>query len=305
MGDSQTVPLELYRQYLTRNKAGGALCDGVPECLKRVRENLRMQADVIKIMATGGVLSEFDEPTDTEFTLEEVKAIVEDAKRARRAVGAHVHGSGGIQQAIDGGVTTIEHGSYMTESQADEIIKHKDYMVYVPTVLIAQLFNGTRPPFLDDNQWRKGVDVLNHHTASVTRAIKKGVPIVTGTDCPHRCAEVGKEVGLLHMFGMTPLKAIQAATGDAPRCMGQYGMMPKSGRLEKGYEADIIALNANPLEDLTALTRDGNITHVWKAGELVKCPESGGARLGLSREATQDDGTEDGRIADLAAMLPW
>merc|ERR1711924_513336 len=126
-------------------------------CLKKARENLRMQADVIKIMTTGGVLSEFDQPTDAQLSPEEIRAITEDAKRAKRAVAAHAHGTLGIQNAIDNGVTSIEHGSFMTKEQAQQI-KGKGYMVYTPTIIIDQLFfNGTeRPPALDDNQWRKG-----------------------------------------------------------------------------------------------------------------------------------------------------
>merc|ERR1719446_1446819 len=125
--DDQLFPLEEYRKLDRWHMSGGALCDGVPECLRRVRENLRMQADVIKIMTTGGVLSEFDQPTDAQLSPEEIRAITEDAKRAKRAVAAHAHGTLGIQNAIDNGVTSIEHGSYMTVSQALQI-KNKGYM---------------------------------------------------------------------------------------------------------------------------------------------------------------------------------
>jgi len=222
-------------------------------------------------MTTGGVLSEFDQPIDSEFSLEEIKAMVQDAKRARRAVAAHAHGTGGIQNAIDGGVTSIEHGSYMTRDQARQI-KAKGYMVYTPTATIVQLlFNSTkRPGNLDDNQWRKGRETLKHSTQAIRIAIEEGVPIVAGTDCPDGCALVGREINFLHMFGMSPQNAIKAATGDAPRCMGQFGLMPKSGRLFAGYEADVIALDVNPLEQLDALTQFDRIRYVWKGGRLVK-----------------------------------
>merc|ERR1711977_53178 len=85
--------------------------------------------------------------------------------------------------------------------------------------------------------------------------------------------EVGKEINYLHMFGMTPQAAIKAATGDAPKCMGQWGLMPKSGLLIAGYEADVIAVNGNPLDDLKILTQSEKITHVWKAGKLFKEPK--------------------------------
>ena len=271
--DEQTLPLDVFLDMDKARLTVGTLCDGAAECLKRVRENLRMQADVIKVMTSGGVLSEFDQPTDAELSLDEIRAITADAKRAKRAVAAHAHSSGGILNAIVGGVTSIEHGTWMTEEQADLILTH-DYMVYTPTITVVQeLFNGTtRPAALDDNQWRKGQEALHQHSRTVRMAIAKGVPIVAGTDCPAGCGEVGKEVNFLHMFGMTPLQAIRAATGDAPRCMGQWGLAPKSGQLAVGFEADVIGLTVSPLLDLAVLTRSEDITHVWKAGKAVKQP---------------------------------
>lgn len=271
--DDQLLPLDEYMKMDQRREVGGAVCDGVPECLKRVRENLRMQADVIKIMTSGGVLTEFDQATDPQLSPEEIRAVTEDAKRARRAVAAHAHATEGIQNAIDNGVTSIEHGTYMTREQAKQI-KAKGYMVYTPTAAVTQeLFNGTKPAELDENQWRKGQAALMHHGVAIRRAIEEGVTIVTGTDCPMSCAEVGKEINYLHMFGMTTQAAIKAATGDAPKCMGQWGLMPKSGLLLDGYEADVIAVDGNPLEDLRLLTQPDKITHVWKAGVLYKSLE--------------------------------
>eukprot|EP00929_Paragymnodinium_shiwhaense_P049251 TRINITY_DN24855_c0_g1_i3.p1 TRINITY_DN24855_c0_g1~~TRINITY_DN24855_c0_g1_i3.p1 ORF type:complete len:325 (-),score=71.35 TRINITY_DN24855_c0_g1_i3:447-1421(-) len=269
--DDQLQPLEQYRMQDRRHESAGTLCDGPAECLKRERENLRMEADVIKVMTSGGELSEFDSPLAAELSPEEIAAVTADAKRAGRAVAAHAHGTDGIQNAIDNGVSSIEHGSYMTRAQAKEI-KKKGYMIYTPVITVEQmLFNGTqRPAFLDDNQWRKGRAALVRHMESVRIAMEEGVTIVAGTDCPDGCALVGKEVGYLHMLGMSALDAIQAATGDAPQCMGHFGMMPRSGQLKEGYEADVIALRSNPLEDLSVLTKGEQITHVWKAGALMK-----------------------------------
>lgn len=284
--DEQTLPLQVFKWMDENRLTTGALCDGVAECLKRVRENLRMQADVIKVMTSGGVLSEFDQPTDAQFSLEEVQAMTSEARRARRGVAAHAHSTGGIETAILGGVTSIEHGTYMTPGQADEIKRRG--MIYTPTAtIVQQLFNGTvKPASLDDNQWRKGLATLAQHSITIKMAIAKGVTIVAGTDCPNGCADVGQEVNFLNMFGMTPLQAIRAATGDAPRCLGDFGLAPLSGRLEVDYEADIIALDTSPLEDLKALTRKDSITHVWKAGQLVKAP--GGRRIGQERLIAAD-----------------
>lgn len=273
--DEHTIPSEVFLWMDSQHDTTGTTCNGVPECLKRVRENLRMQADAIKVMTTGGAMSDFDDETTAELSNAEVAAITAEAKRSRRAVAAHAHGAPGIQSAIDNGVTSVEHGTWMTPEQADAIIA-KGYMVYTPTAVAMQEFwNATeRPPQFDEYQWQKGQMLLRQHSRTVQMAISKKVPIVVGTDCPMNCSQAGAEVNYLHQLGMSALEAIAAGTAEAPRCMGTWGLMPKSGQLKAGYDADLIALAVSPLVDLEVLKRGADITHVWRGGKLVKLPRA-------------------------------
>eukprot|EP01063_Lacrimia_lanifica_P017503 TRINITY_DN2457_c0_g2_i1.p1 TRINITY_DN2457_c0_g2~~TRINITY_DN2457_c0_g2_i1.p1 ORF type:complete len:465 (+),score=158.71 TRINITY_DN2457_c0_g2_i1:55-1449(+) len=272
-GDLQRMPLGV--EFGGDSLSFGALCDGPDECIKRTREQIRMEADVIKIMASGGVLSAFDQPTDQELSPREVRAITEEARRSRRAVAAHAHGIEGILSSIENGVYTIEHGSYMNATAA-KMMAAKG-MQYHPTCAITQSFNLTvKPPYYDDLQWQKGRDLLKAHRTAVFAAIEANVTIATGTDCPAGdCTQAGREAYLLHdLYSMSPLRAIEAATANGPNSLGPWGLAPLTGQLRSGYDADVIALNASPLDDMKVL-RDSRetVTHVWKAGTLYKQPD--------------------------------
>lgn len=275
--DEQYLPIDVTRSDYSSEWMGfGALCDGVGECMKKIREQLRAQADVIKIMTTGGVLSAFDQPTDSEFSLQEAKAMVQEARRAGRIVSAHAHGAEGIKVALDAGVHTLEHGSYLNESLAEQAAQQG--VIMVPTITITQTFNRTtRPPQYDPLQWAKGQEVVKHNTAAVQLALSKGVTIATGTDCPGDCAQVGQELLYLNqLFGMSPLQAIQCATANGPLTLGK-GRAPLSGQLMIGYAADFIVLTRSPLtsDTLPDLANTDRITHVFKQGRLIKSPDNG------------------------------
>eukprot|EP00958_Prasinococcus_capsulatus_P009496 scaffold926_cov408-Prasinococcus_capsulatus_cf.AAC.25 len=259
--DSQLDPLNEVAGVVGCMEPGGALCDGVPDCLKKTRQQLRKQADVIKVMTTGGVLSAFDQPEDAELSLEEVTAIVQDAARAKRVVAAHAHGAAGIRSAIDGGVHTIEHGSYMTQELAFDMVQKG--MIYHPTEVITQEFNAsTRPDYLTEMQWAKGTALLGAHSLAVRYALDAGVTFATGTvrsgpacDCPYdRCDLAGTEAKLLvELYGMAELAAIEAATANGPLSLGTLGLAPMSGQLAEGYQADVIALSLSPVTNISAL----------------------------------------------------
>lgn len=290
--DNQYMPTMITRNdYDAQYEAFGALCDGPDGCVRKVREQLRAQSDLIKIMTSGGVLSAFDSPLDQELSLAEVKAMVDEAHRARRVVAAHAHGIPGIVSAIQGGVTTLEHGSYLNSTLAEEA--RDAGMLYVPTVTICQTFNRTdKPDEYDDLQWAKGVSVLEHNTAAVKAAIKAGLPMATGTDCPGNCAQAGSEAVWLSTFGLDPLDAIQAATANGPLALGMGlfgtdGMAPLSGQLKAGFVADVIALTASPLLNMTLLTDSSQITHIIKAGVVYKSP----SETGICENAQTNDPT--------------
>ena len=253
-----------------------AVCDGVPDCIKTVRKMIRRGAKCIKVCASGGVLSLLDDPRDAEFSLEELKAIVDEATRAKRAVAAHVHGKPGIINALNAGVKSIEHGSYLDE-ECVALMKEKD-AIYVPTATIIEELMKDLDHVPPVNR-KKLVVTATHARHAYALAIKHGVKIALGTDLgecdensPTGHGKNGKEIYYAVKAGMTPLQAIEACTATSPETLGK--MAPLSGQLKEGYDADLIALEGNPLEDIELLANGGNITHVWKGGRLFKSPEA-------------------------------
>lgn len=251
-------------------------CDGVPECLRAVRLQLRNGAALIKVCASGGVMSQVDHPVHQQFGDDELRAIVEEAARAERVVAAHCHGKPGIMAALRAGVRTIEHGTYLDEEAADAM--RECDAVLVPTRLIIEeyLAHGTAAG-LPDYAYRKLIEVADRHAAAIAIAHERGVRIALGTDIggsgsttPARWGQNGAELGLLVKAGLSPLAAIEAATATAPLTLGPQA--PRSGLLEAGYDADVIALTADPAADPSIVADPANITHVWKGGVLVKEP---------------------------------
>src|SRR5215831_18303420 len=247
------------------------LADGPAECMRAAREQLRKNARVIKVCASGGVLSEIDDPIHQQFTLDELRAIVEVAGLAERAVAAHCHGKPGIMAAVEAGVRTIEHGTYLDDEACDAM--RETGVILVPTRAIFEdiLANLAAVP---DYAAAKLTAVAGRHAESVSRAIDRGVTIAMGTDIsvtgpgrPNSWGTNGAELGCLVRLGMTPLQAIEAATATAPLTLGPQA--PKSGRLASGYDADIITVTANPLADIAVLGRPEHITGVWAGGRRV------------------------------------
>jgi imidazolonepropionase-like amidohydrolase len=251
-------------------------CDGIPECLRAVRLQLRSGARLIKVCASGGVMSQVDHPIHQQFSDGELRAIVEEAARAERAVAAHCHGKPGIMAALRAGVRTIEHGTYLDEEAADAM--RECDAILVPTRLIIEeyLAYGTAAG-LPDYAHRKLLEVADTHAAAIALAHERGVRIALGTDIagststtPAHWGQNGAELGLLVKAGLSPLAAIEAATATAPLTLGPQA--PRSGLLHDGYDADVIALVASPADDPSVVAEPANVTHVWKGGVLVKSP---------------------------------
>jgi len=251
-------------------------CDGVPECLRAVRLQLRNGARLIKVCASGGVMSQVDHPVHQQFSDDELRAIVEEAARAERAVAAHCHGKPGIMAALRAGVRTIEHGTYLDDEAADAM--RECDAVLVPTrLIIEELLAHGAAAGLPDYAHRKLLEVADRHAAAIAVAHERGVRIALGTDigcsgptAPARWGQNGAELAYLVKAGLTPLAAIEAATATAPLTLGPQA--PRSGLLEAGYDADVIALTADPAGDPAVVAEPANITHVWKGGVLVKAP---------------------------------
>ena len=248
----------------------GELCDGVPEVTRAVRLQLRRNAKVIKICASGGVMSEVDHPIHQQYSHEELVAIVEEATRAERYVGAHCHGLPGIMAALRAGVMTIEHGSYLNEEAADIMIDQG--AILVPTRFVIDVLLRSED-LLPRYAYLKGQMVADHQANAMKIAIAKGVKIAMGTDIFMSGDLYGQnslEIKLLQDAGMTALEAIEAATANGPDTLGPQA--PLSGQLRDGYDADVIAIDFNPLVDNAAWGDPDRVTHVWQSGIQMKAP---------------------------------
>ncbi|WP_026908351.1 metal-dependent hydrolase family protein [Paucisalibacillus globulus] len=243
-------------------------CDGVEEVRKKTREMLRAGAEVIKVHATGGVLSATDHPEFTQFSLEELKVIVEEGRfRKGVKVMAHAQGAEGIKNAVKAGVHSIEHGIFIDDEAVELMLENGTYLV--PTLLapVAVLENAAEVG-MPESAVAKSREVIEHHKASFTKAYKAGVKIAMGTDAGVMKHGTNlRELGLMKDAGMSPMDTIIASTKTAAECLGWED---KVGTLEKGKLADIIVVKGNPLEDIYSLANNDNIQVVIKDGKVEK-----------------------------------
>lgn len=253
--DDNLLPIQYHQ-------VGDGVADGIAAVQQKVRQNIKYGADLIKICATGGVLSKGDDPQASQYTLEEMRAIVADAHRLGRKVAAHAHGSQGILWASEAGVDSIEHGSYINDAAIAEMKKNGTYLV--PTLYLEDwmLEKGSLPPFYH----QKMVDVSAVAKKNIKHAIESGVKVALGTDAavyPHGLNAHELDV-YVNQIGMTPLAALQSATVNAADLLGWTS---KVGTLEPGKWADIIAVDTNPMTDVRVLQ---NVKFVMKAGVVYK-----------------------------------
>jgi imidazolonepropionase-like amidohydrolase len=247
------------------------LADGPAECARAAREQLRRNAKLIKVFASGGVLSEVDNPIHQQFTDAELRAIVEVAGMADRVVAAHCHGKPGLMAALEAGIHTIEHGTYLDEEAAAAMKQAGAVLVPARTIIAEFLDSGLLPPYAT----RKMEAVADRHRQAVALAREAGVAValgtdicMTGADLPVSWGRNGRELALLCEVGFSPLEAIEAATANGPDTLGPQA--PRSGQLCPDYDADVITVDADPLADITVLARPDRITGVWKSGRRVK-----------------------------------
>jgi imidazolonepropionase-like amidohydrolase len=240
------------------------VADGVEQVQHRVREVIKYGADVIKVCATGGVLSKGDDPNASQYTLEEMKAIVADAHRLGRKVAAHAHGAQGVIWASEAGVDSVEHGHLMNDAAIATLKKNGTYLV--PTLYLVDwqrehAAQANLPDFA-----KKKMDLVSQvGKANIKKAFEAGVKIGMGTDAavyPHGLN--AHELAVYVSLGMSPLQAIQTATINDADLLGWSG---KVGAIEPGKWADIIAVDGNPLQDVTTLQ---HVKFVMKGGEVVK-----------------------------------
>jgi imidazolonepropionase-like amidohydrolase len=255
--DNNLLPFE---DHATRE----GIADGVENVQHKVREIIKYGADLIKICATGGVMSKGDDPNASQYTLEEMKVIVAEAHRLGRKVAAHAHGAQGVQWASEAGVDSVEHGHLMNDASIATLKKNGTYLV--PTMYLMDWHKeNAAKTNLPEYVRRKMEMVSAVGQANAKKAFAAGVKFGFGTDAavyPHGLN--AHEFAVYVRLGMTSLQAIQTATiNDADL----LGWTDKVGTLEPGKYADIIAVDGDPLKDVNTLQ---NVKFVMKGGEVVK-----------------------------------
>jgi imidazolonepropionase-like amidohydrolase len=242
----------------------GFTCTGVTECAEKVRLASQNGADIIKITATGGVLSQQGRGLEAHFTEAEMKSIADTAHSLGLKVMAHAHGARGIEAAAKAGIDTIDHGTYIDKAAADAMIANGT--VLVPTLMAFQgiserLGQGIYTPVVED----KVRAVSETAKVFMGRAHKWGVKIAFGTDAgvfDH--GRNAQEFRLMVAQGLSNREALASATTVAAEVLGMEGEI---GRLAPGYSADIIAVKGNPLDDVTVLE---NVDWVMVRGRVVE-----------------------------------
>ncbi|GMA64994.1 aryldialkylphosphatase [Alicyclobacillus fastidiosus] len=245
------------------------ICDGVEAVRKKVREVLRAGADIIKVHATGGVLSPTDHPEFTQFSLDELKVMVEEANfRKGVKVMAHAQGAQGVKNAIRAGIHSIEHGIFLDDEAIELMLEHGTYLV--PTLLapVAVLEAAENSDAMPEYGVRKCREVVEFHKESIAKAYEAGVRIAMGTDAGVMAHGTNlRELGLMCDIGMSPMEAIVATTKTAAACLGWDETL---GTVEPGKLADIVISNTNPLTDIRSLENKDNIVTVIQGGKILK-----------------------------------
>jgi imidazolonepropionase-like amidohydrolase len=238
--------------------------DGIDEVRKAVRYQVKYGADVIKICATGGVLSEGDAVGATQYTLEEMTAVVDEARKLERKVAAHAHGTDGIKLAVRAGVSSIEHGTFLDDEGARLMAQKGTFLV--PTLMASEASKAAVDAgALTGLKAHKALLAYAAGGKRIQLALKYGVPVALGTD-----AGVGAHGANAHEFklmvdaGMTPMQSLVAGTSGAARLLGWTDRL---GTLAPGKLADVVAVPGDPLKDITATER---VSFVMKNGVVYR-----------------------------------
>jgi imidazolonepropionase-like amidohydrolase len=243
---------------------GEGVADGPWAAREKVRQVIKYGADVIKICASGGVLSKGDLPGAPQYTLEEMQAIAAEAHKLGRKVAAHAHGTESIKDAIRAGIDSIEHSSLIDDEGIKLAKEHGTYLVFDIYNDDYILGMGEKVGMLPESiEKEKKIGKLQRE--NFRKAFQAGAKIAYGTDSgvyPH--GDNAKQFAKMVEFGMKPIDAIQAATINAADLIG---WSDKVGAVEVGHFADVIAVTGDPLSDVKVLE---NVTFVMKGGKVVK-----------------------------------
>jgi imidazolonepropionase-like amidohydrolase len=255
-----------YREDIMHVLSPESVCSGVEDCMRAVRLQVRSGADIIKITATGGVLSNTAAGLAQQFSEDELAAIVASAHRMGRQVTAHAHGVDGINAFLKAGGDSIEHGTYLDDESMRLFKAHNAWLV--PTLMagdyVARMASGP-DNFFTPAQTAKALEAGPKMLDMARRAHAGGVRIAFGTDSGVSAhGDNAREFALLVRAGLTPLEAIQAATVGAAE---HLNIANEAGRLAPGMPADLIAVSGDPLNDVTELER---VRFVMKAGQVFR-----------------------------------
>ncbi len=240
------------------------VADGPWEVAKKVRRNIKYGADLIKLCATGGVLSKGTKVGVQQYSLEEMKMAVSEAHRRGVTVAAHAHGTEGVYAAIEAGVDSVEHASFIDDAGI-KLAKNKGtYLsmdIYVTEFILGE---GEKAGILEESLAKeRKTGALQRENFS--KAVNAGVNMVMGTDAgvyPH--GDNLKQLSRMVQFGMSPIQALQAASINAATLLNKESDL---GSIKVGAYADIIAVSGNPLDDISVLE---NVDFVMKGGEVIK-----------------------------------
>ncbi len=241
-----------------------SIADGADQVRYAVRAQLKHGVDLIKIHASGGVLSRGDSPGAAQFTVEELKAAVHEAHAAGKKIAAHAHGTQAIKNAVIAGVDSIEHGSLLDDEGIALMKKHGVWLVadiYNDDYLLGKAIDFKLPQEMIDKE--KALGQLQRD--NFARAVKAGVKVAYGTDAgvyPH--GDNGKQFFYMVKYGLTPAQSIRSATVDAAELLGKSADL---GSISAGKFADIIAVDGDPLANVTVLEK---VAFVMKGGKVVK-----------------------------------
>ena len=243
-------------------------CDGVEEVLKKTREIKRAGADFIKVMCSGGVLTTNTSPEFAQFNKKELKTIVNEASANNIKVSAHCHSLKGMNNCIDAGFSSIEHGTFIDKKTSKRMVEKK--VSLVPTLLVHQFLYEHGFPAWDNyavEKTEKLKEIVKVHKENISVAYDEGVNILMGTDSgviPH--GHNLEELTHLVDIGMSPEEAIASGTVKAAEYLGHNNL----GLVKENYVADLILVNSNPLDDVFVLSDNDNILHVLQDGDILK-----------------------------------
>ena len=251
----------------------GRQTNGADDVVKAVQEQIQAGADLIKFIATGGVLTPGTSPGSAQLTPDELKAGVDEAARAGRRVAAHAHGAEGMKNALRAGVQSIEHGTLLDDEAIALFLTHGTFLVPTLSAIQSGCEMG-RQGGMPDYAVEKSLALGEEQKKTFRKAVQAGVRIAMGTDAGtpfNRHGRNAQELRRMVEFGMTPMQAIEAATRSAATLLG---LENEIGTIEAGKLADLILVRSNPLDDIALLQEPANIEWVVQGGQIVKGPAS-------------------------------